>query len=206
MGSQEIDRDKLRAAIRELADEYVFHMLDEAIDGLPDAKLGKLVRRYLDPSKLRPDGRERGNPAELRQAFDIIFGLHNDGPCTMPVSEGPPGPGIATCRLSPAEVPEAGILGLVAILSEGLVLPGDGMGTISDALAAAAHDPRRYTQRSVTAGPVAGDRRLFASSFCAKKLDNTPDTTRDSRPESAASPAHARIAALPGSNHETGTD
>lgn len=43
MAGQEIDRDKLRAAIRKLGDEYVFYMLDEAIDLLPEAKLLRLV-------------------------------------------------------------------------------------------------------------------------------------------------------------------
>ena len=42
-----IDRDKLRAAVRRLGDEYVFYMLDDAIDLLPPAKLAKLVSRYL---------------------------------------------------------------------------------------------------------------------------------------------------------------
>ena len=41
----EIDRDKLRAAIRKLGDEYVFYMLDDAIDLLPPAKLHKIVRK-----------------------------------------------------------------------------------------------------------------------------------------------------------------
>jgi hypothetical protein len=38
-----IDRDKLRTAVRRLGDEYIFYMLDEAIDLLPPAKLVKLV-------------------------------------------------------------------------------------------------------------------------------------------------------------------
>jgi hypothetical protein len=52
----EIDRDKLRAAIRKLGNEYVFYMLHDAIDLLPPAKLHRIVRRYLDPKRLRPDG------------------------------------------------------------------------------------------------------------------------------------------------------
>ena len=52
----EIDRDKLRAAIRKLGDEYVFYMLDDAIDLLPPTKLHKLVKKYIDPRRLRPDG------------------------------------------------------------------------------------------------------------------------------------------------------
>lgn len=51
----EIDRNKLRAAIRKLGDEYVFYMLDDAIDLLPPAKLHKIVRKYLDLKRLRPD-------------------------------------------------------------------------------------------------------------------------------------------------------
>jgi len=51
----EIDRDKLRAAICRLGNEYVFYMLDDAIDLLPPAKLHKIVRKYLDLKRLRPD-------------------------------------------------------------------------------------------------------------------------------------------------------
>ena len=61
MASQQIDRDKLRTAVRKLGDEYVFCMLDDAIDLLPQAKLLKLVKRYLDPSKLQPDAKAKGN-------------------------------------------------------------------------------------------------------------------------------------------------
>jgi hypothetical protein len=132
VASQQIDRDKLRAAIRKMGNEYVFYLLDEAVDLIPQAKLLKLVKRYVDPSKLRPDSKTKGNllsdvktfekaslageyyegfdvnsknfmdqstettawiaecerllnrcvaqekkgdPAEVRQAFDIIFGL-----------------------------------------------------------------------------------------------------------------------------------
>jgi hypothetical protein len=52
----EIDRAKLRAAIRGLGDEYVYFMLDEALDLLPDAQLSKLVGQYIDLKRLRPDG------------------------------------------------------------------------------------------------------------------------------------------------------
>lgn len=41
-----IDRDKLRAAIRKLPDEYVFYMLDDAIDLLPTGNLHTIVRKY----------------------------------------------------------------------------------------------------------------------------------------------------------------
>jgi len=54
--SIEIDRDKLRAAVRKLGKEYVFYMLEEAIDLLPPSKLYKIARKYLDVKHLRPDG------------------------------------------------------------------------------------------------------------------------------------------------------
>ena len=54
----EIDRDKLRAAIRKLGNEYIFYMLNDAIDLLPPAKLHKIAKKYLDLKGLRPD-RER---------------------------------------------------------------------------------------------------------------------------------------------------
>jgi hypothetical protein len=56
MASQHIDRDKLRAAIRRIGSEYVFHMLDDAITLLPQTTLRKLIAQYLDPAELRPDG------------------------------------------------------------------------------------------------------------------------------------------------------
>ena len=50
-----IDRDKLRAAVRKLSNEYVFYMLADAIDLLPPAKLYKLAKTYLDVKRLSPD-------------------------------------------------------------------------------------------------------------------------------------------------------
>jgi len=60
MANRQIDPDKLRAAVRRLGDDYVFYMLNEAIDLLPQAKLLKLVK---------------GDPVDVCQAFEIIFGL-----------------------------------------------------------------------------------------------------------------------------------
>ena len=67
----QIDRDKLRAALRRLGDEYVYYMLDDAIDLLPQANLAKLVSQYLDVKQLRPDapGKKKNLLAEVR-AFD----------------------------------------------------------------------------------------------------------------------------------------
>lgn len=60
----EIDRDKLRTALRHLGPEYVFYMLDDAIDLLPPTKLHAVVKKYLDVSRLRPDA-EKPAPASL---------------------------------------------------------------------------------------------------------------------------------------------
>jgi len=54
----QIDRDKLRAAIRKLGNEYIFYMLSDAIDLLPPAKLHKIAKKYLDLKRLRPDAEE----------------------------------------------------------------------------------------------------------------------------------------------------
>ncbi|MEW6741732.1 MAG: hypothetical protein AB1486_03150 [Planctomycetota bacterium] len=67
-----IDRDKLRAAIRKLGHDYVFYMLDDAIDLLPPAKLHKLAKKYLDLKSLRPDS-DKGTKTTLLadvQAFE----------------------------------------------------------------------------------------------------------------------------------------
>jgi hypothetical protein len=64
-----IDRDKLRAAVRRLGDEYVFYMLDDAIDLLPPAKLAKLVSGYLDVKQLRPDAPGKKNLLAEVRAF-----------------------------------------------------------------------------------------------------------------------------------------
>jgi hypothetical protein len=70
MAGPQIDRGKLRAAIRKLGDESVFYMLDEALDLLPQSKLLKLVKRYVDPSKLQPHGDGQGNLLSDVKAFE----------------------------------------------------------------------------------------------------------------------------------------
>ena len=52
---EKIDRDKLRAALRNLGHEYVFYMLNDAIDMLPATKLHKIAKKYLDVKRLGPD-------------------------------------------------------------------------------------------------------------------------------------------------------
>lgn len=61
----QIDRDKLRAEVRKLGNEYVFRMLDDAIELLPPAKLHKLAEKYLDLQRLRPDAEQATRPGLL---------------------------------------------------------------------------------------------------------------------------------------------
>ena len=53
-----------------MGDEYVFCMLDHAIDLLSEAQLFKLVKQHLDPSTLGPDGHEQGNVLADVRAFE----------------------------------------------------------------------------------------------------------------------------------------
>src|SRR6266446_417373 len=62
----QIDRDKLRAAVRKLGNECVFSMLDDAIELLPPAKLHKIAKKYLDLKRLRPDAEKATRPSLLR--------------------------------------------------------------------------------------------------------------------------------------------
>jgi len=69
-----IDRDKLRAAVRKLGHEYVFYMLDDAIDLLPPAKLHQIAKKYLDIKSLRPDSeiKTKANLLAAVKAFDKV--------------------------------------------------------------------------------------------------------------------------------------
>ena len=69
-----IDRDKLRAAVRKLGHEYVFYMLDDAIDLLPPAKLHQIAKKYLDLKSLRPDSeiKTKANLLAAVKAFDKV--------------------------------------------------------------------------------------------------------------------------------------
>lgn len=64
----QIDRDKLRAAVRKLGNEYVFYMLADAIELLPPAKLHNLVKQYLDVKRLHPDAKQATTPSLLTDA------------------------------------------------------------------------------------------------------------------------------------------
>ncbi len=61
--SIEIDRDKLRAAVRKLGNEYRFYMLDDAIELLSPAKLHKIAKKYLDIERLHPDAERATKPS-----------------------------------------------------------------------------------------------------------------------------------------------
>ena len=65
-----IDRAKLRVAIRKLGDEYVYFMLDEALEMLPDAKLAKLVGQYLDVKRLQGDENNKRDLFEQLAEFE----------------------------------------------------------------------------------------------------------------------------------------
>ena len=68
----ELDRAKLRDALRTIGDESVFYMLDEAINLLPPDKLAKLVGQYIQLERLRPDAGATAKTSLLEHvtAFD----------------------------------------------------------------------------------------------------------------------------------------
>lgn len=55
MAGPQVDRDKLRAALRKLRPEDLFYMLEEAIDLLPQTKLLGLAKPHLKVSTLMVD-------------------------------------------------------------------------------------------------------------------------------------------------------
>ena len=69
MAGPQIDRGKLRDAVRKLGDEYVFYMVDDAIELLPERKRLKLIKRYIDLSMLQPDGEAKKNLLSDVRAF-----------------------------------------------------------------------------------------------------------------------------------------
>ena len=61
----EIDREKLRAELRNLGNERIYYMLIDAIEVLPSAKLCKIVGKYLDLELLRPEAAKKTEPVLL---------------------------------------------------------------------------------------------------------------------------------------------
>jgi len=68
----QIDRAKLRAAVRKLRNEYIFYMLDDALELLPPAKLHKIARRYLDVNQLHPDPEKTTKPSLLTEVKRFV--------------------------------------------------------------------------------------------------------------------------------------
>src|ERR1035441_123020 len=61
MDGRPLDREKLRAAIRNMGGDYIFFMLDDAITILPEAKLRNLVENYLNAAAFYADGTRKQN-------------------------------------------------------------------------------------------------------------------------------------------------
>ena len=65
MAGQQIDREKLRAAIRRMGNGYLFLMVDAAITVLPQDTLSTLVKGFLNSDEPRPD--DEGKTSLLEQ-------------------------------------------------------------------------------------------------------------------------------------------
>jgi hypothetical protein len=70
MAGQQIDRDKLRAALRKLRPEDLFHMLEEAITLLPQEQLLGLAKPHLNVSTLMEDGKPKDDLLTEVKAFE----------------------------------------------------------------------------------------------------------------------------------------
>ncbi|MFC1708195.1 hypothetical protein ACFL59_15490 [Planctomycetota bacterium] len=60
MAKTKIDRDKLRVQLRRLRKDDLLDLLDRAIDLVPTTRLPALVKGYVKPEALRPDGAVKG--------------------------------------------------------------------------------------------------------------------------------------------------
>jgi len=70
MPTQPIDINKLHGAIRKMSNDQVFYMLEEAIELLPQVKLTKLVKEFLDLEQLRPDTKAKGSLLKDVKVFE----------------------------------------------------------------------------------------------------------------------------------------
>lgn len=70
MAGRQIDRDKLRVAIRRMSKTNVLYLLDEAIDLIPRSRLIKLVEQFWDPATLRLDDPAKGHLLADVRAFE----------------------------------------------------------------------------------------------------------------------------------------
>jgi hypothetical protein len=65
----QIDREKLRAAIRRMGSDSLFLMVDAAITVLTEDSLRTLVKGFLNPDELQPTGKEEMSLLENVKAF-----------------------------------------------------------------------------------------------------------------------------------------
>jgi hypothetical protein len=65
--------------LRRIGDEYVFYMLDEAIDLLPVRKLAKLVGQYMDVRQLRPEPVAGATQRSLLEAVKVFYASSRAG-------------------------------------------------------------------------------------------------------------------------------
>jgi len=70
MRKENIDRDRLRAALKLLPNHEVYYMLGEALEMLPLKKLEKLVKRYLNMSQLRSEIQSTKSLLDEVKAFE----------------------------------------------------------------------------------------------------------------------------------------
>ena len=70
MADRQIDPAKLRVALQGLSDQQVRYILEEMIDVLPQAKLVKLLKPFVDPAQLRPESNAKGRFLADVRAFE----------------------------------------------------------------------------------------------------------------------------------------
>ena len=172
LAAPKIDRSKLQEAIGKLGDEYVFYLLDEALDLVPEAKLAKLVGKYLDVKDLRLDAGTRIDlfaDVETFKTRSLAGGFYEDfnvnSKNCMELSRGTRAWIAQCCRLfdSIVEMPAKSDAGKVAAAFE-VLLAGVEMAA------------RAATGGPAAAGP-AGSQSVFSTRGPKPTLDTTSTTT-----------------------------
>jgi hypothetical protein len=70
MADRRIDPAKLRVVLQGLSDQQVRYIFEEMIDVLPQAKLVKFLKPFVDPAQLRPDSTAKGRLLADVRAFE----------------------------------------------------------------------------------------------------------------------------------------
>lgn len=70
MGTQRIDRDKLREVVCGMSSEDIHDMLDDALDYLSDGDLAELAAGYVDLELVHPDEQDARDLLASVQAFE----------------------------------------------------------------------------------------------------------------------------------------